>query len=102
MTPPDAAAITARIDAMIWRSYEAPDEVAAWLRKFGLDTVIEDGDVIVARRGNFVTAISGDPITRAVTMGMALFGLFWPFAVPRLLDVVGKSWRTRRQKGQMP
>lgn len=48
---------------------------------------------------NFTTAIYDqlDPVTRAVTLGFACFGPYWPQLTPELLKHVDKRWTSDRK-----
>ncbi len=94
--------LAAQLNDLVWRSYEAPHETAAALERLGAQDVrvSESGVIYLIGRSGIMTAVAGDPITRAVCLGFALYGVFWPWAVPDLLKTVNREWTARRKAGR--
>jgi hypothetical protein len=91
--------ITQRLVELIFAPLE---EVARWLTRLGMETDQREEGVITVRNPHLdiTTAIlsSSDRISRAVCLGFAVAGLYWPSLCPRLLDEVNREWRSRRQQ----
>ena len=79
-------------------------EVIDWLCALGC-TITIPGDSLTAPVLRGATGITSaimpsDPIAIAVTMGILLFGEYWPFVVPTMLKEVGAEWK--RRGGKLP
>lgn len=73
------------------------DDVAGWLTRLGLEVRPREEGVVTVRNPHLdiTTAIlaNSDPVTRAVCLGFAVFGVNWTSLCPRLLDAVNQEWR---------
>jgi hypothetical protein len=73
--------------------------VAAWARSIGLEVVEGRGYVRLRNRSlDMVTgfAFDADPVNRAVCLGFATAGAYWPWAFPDLLKWVNREWDKQR------
>jgi hypothetical protein len=78
------------------------DEVAGWLTRLGMETDQREEGVVRIHNPHLgittaITAIS-DPVSRAVCLGFAVAGIWWPHVFPNLLTEVNKEWRSRRKQ----
>jgi hypothetical protein len=78
------------------------DEVAGWLTRLGMETDQREEGVVRIHNPHLgittaITAIS-DPVSRAVCLGFAVAGVWWPHVFPNLLTGVNKAWRSRRKQ----
>jgi len=90
------AIVTARLVELV---FSPAAQVADWAKRIGLKVERQaDGVVILENPGLSRTAIYDglDPVTRAVCLGFAVAGPFWPQVLPDLLEAVNKEWRRRR------
>lgn len=78
------------------------DDVAGWLTRLGMEVRSQEEGVVTVRNPHLdiTTAIlaNSDPVTRAVCLGFATFGVNWPFLCPRLLYKVNQEWRLRQRQ----
>lgn len=95
-----------QVDPIIQRLVEmtfAPLEtVASWLATLGLEVERRKEGAVTVRNPflHLTTAIlpETDPVTRAVSLGFATAGMYWPHAYPGLLEAVNDEWRLRQKR----
>lgn len=75
-------------------------EIAEWLKSVGLEAELT-GDTLLIHNPHLAltTGLTAgtEPPTKAVCLGFALAGAFWPQVFPRLLTLVNRRWQAQRQ-----
>ncbi|GIK40463.1 MAG: hypothetical protein BroJett011_42960 [Chloroflexota bacterium] len=85
---------TQRLVEMTFAPFE---EVVAWVNRIGLEVIQnQEGEAITVRNPSLdftagVISARSDPVTRAVSLGFATAGPFWPQTYPGLLEAVDKE-----------
>ena len=83
-------------------TFASLDEIAGWLTRLGMEVRPQEEGVVTVHNPHLdiTTAIlaNSDPVTRAVCLGFAVFGVNWPFLCPRLLYAVNQEWRLRQKQ----
>jgi hypothetical protein len=90
-------AVTDRIVEMV---FSPDEEVAAWFNRIGFEAQQTGDEVLLINPYlNFRTAIfeNMDPVSRAVALGFALAGMYWPKIFPDLLKETNKEWKKREE-----
>jgi hypothetical protein len=94
------------LDPLVTRLVEmvfaSPDEVARWLARIGLEIVSQDGTTLTEHNPHLNLRADllwhSDPISRVVSLGFALCGVYWPFVCPGLLEAVNERWKGRPER----
>lgn len=90
--PPDP--VVARLVELVFAS---PDEVTSWLARIGLEIVAQAGATLTVHNPHLHLRAGllwdSDPISRAVSLGFALCGAYWPMVCPGLLEAVNERWK---------
>jgi hypothetical protein len=80
--------------------FSSPEQVAVWLARIGLEVVTQEGPVLTFHNPHlhFRAGLlwNSDPVSRAVGLGFALYGAYWPFVCPGLLKAVNEQWQKER------
>lgn len=87
---------------MVEMTFAPLDEVARWLTRLGMETDQREEGVVRIHNPHLsittaITAIS-DPVSRAVCLGFAVAGVWWPHVFPNLLTEVNKAWHGIAEK----
>jgi hypothetical protein len=89
---------------LVEMTFASAEEVAAWLTRLGLETDQPEEGVVRIHNPhlNITTAFTqmSDPITRAVCLGFALAGAWWPQLFRDLPPAVNREWRRRRAQAR--
>jgi hypothetical protein len=94
---------SARLAQQTWRWEGGEIEpVLTWLRGFGMTVrPLGPGDYAIDGLSGVTVGLSSppsDPLAVAIPLGYAFFGMWWPQAVPALLDLVKQEWAQRRKR----
>lgn len=85
----------ARWAIALWRGGEVAERVIWDLSRLpGLQVRREGQELFIRGQGQAGILIGrGDPVTIAVCLGFALFGLAWPEVADSMLELVNKEWK---------
>lgn len=75
-------------------------DVFQWIKKFG-EVVREQEEEIVVKGETGITCgflLGQDPITQGVQLGFLVYGLYWPYLCPGLLEKVNREWKRRMEE----
>lgn len=85
--------------------FQPVPQIAQRARAWGLTVVSASEDELIVRSPDGFTGgltSATDPINRAVILGFALIGPFWPHAFPTLLEEVQRRWKARTTPQPQP